>query len=54
MRQGREIQDRETMMTTKTGQSIAVRYSMFPLRDQDKVVGAVITVRVINSAPKPA
>jgi CHASE3 domain sensor protein len=53
MRQGREIQDREAQLLTKSGKSITVRYSMFPLRDQDKVVGAVVTVRMPNGAPKP-
>lgn len=50
MRQGREIQDRNGVILSKSGQGLPVRYSMFPLRDQDKVVGAVITVRV-NGAP---
>jgi hypothetical protein len=31
-----------------------VRYSMIPLRDHDKVVGAVITVRMQNGPQKPA
>lgn len=54
MRQGREIQDTEAVLLTKSGGTIPVRYSMFPLRDQDKVVGAVVTVRVRNGAPRAA
>jgi CHASE3 domain sensor protein len=52
MRQGREINDREAMLLNKSGTTTAVRYSLFPLRDQDKVVGAVVTVRLQNAAPK--
>jgi CHASE3 domain sensor protein len=54
MRQGREIQDRDAVIVTKSGQTAPVQYSMVPLHDQDKVVGAVITVRLRNGAPKPA
>jgi CHASE3 domain sensor protein len=54
MRQGREIQDREALLLTKSGQTAAVRYSMVPLHDQDKVVGAVVTVRMQTGPTKPA
>jgi CHASE3 domain sensor protein len=54
MRQGREIQDREAVLLTKSGKTIPVRYSMVPLHDQDKVVGAVVTVRVQNEPQKRA
>jgi CHASE3 domain sensor protein len=46
MRQGREIQDREGVLISKSGNTAPVRYSMVPLHDQDKVVGAVVTVRM--------
>lgn len=51
MRQAREIHDHDALLLARSGQSIPVRYSLFPLRDQDKVVGAVITVRLRNGAP---
>jgi len=54
MRQGREIQDRDAVLLTKSGKTAPVRYSMVPLRDQDKVVGAVVTVRMQNGTQKPA
>ena len=54
MRQGREIQDRDATLVTKSGKTERVRYSMVPLHDQDKVVGAVVTVRMQNGAPKTA
>jgi CHASE3 domain sensor protein len=54
MGQGREIQDHAALLLTKSGQTAPVRYSMFPLLDQDKVVGAVVTVRMQNGSQKPA
>lgn len=54
LRQGREIQDRDGTLLSKSGQAAAVRYSMVPLHDQDKVVGAVVTVRMQNGSPKSA
>ncbi|MGD0815865.1 MAG: CHASE3 domain-containing protein [Verrucomicrobiota bacterium] len=53
MHEGREIQDREALLLTKSGQTAPVRYSMVPLRDHDKVVGAVVTVRMQNGSRKP-
>jgi len=40
-------------LLTKSGQTAPVRYSMVPLRDHDKVVGAVVTVRMQNGSRKP-
>jgi CHASE3 domain sensor protein len=54
MHEGREIQDRDAMLLTKSGKTAPVRYSMIPLRDHDKVVGAVITVRMQSGSQKPA
>jgi CHASE3 domain sensor protein len=54
MHEGREIQDRDALLLTKSGKTAPVRYSMIPLRDHDKVVGAVITVRMQNGPQKPA
>jgi CHASE3 domain sensor protein len=53
MHEGREIQDREAVLLTKSGRTAPVRYSMVPLRDHDKVVGAVITVRMQNGSRTP-
>ena len=49
MRQGREIQDKEALLISKSGKTAPVRYSMVPLHDQDKVVGAVVTVRMLKA-----
>jgi CHASE3 domain sensor protein len=54
MHEGREIQDRDALLLSKSGTTAPVRYSMIPLRDHDKVVGAVITVRMQNGSRKPA
>ncbi len=52
MREGREIQDHDALLLTKSGQTAPVRYSMVPLHDLDKVVGAVVTVRLRNGSQK--
>jgi PAS domain S-box-containing protein len=44
MKKGRELQGAETVLRRKDGASFPVRYSSYPVRDQDKVVGAVITI----------
>lgn len=53
MRDGREIQERPATLTTRSGENIAVRYSLVPLHDQSKVVGGVVTVRVQDGAQRP-
>ena len=47
----REIQDRPATMITKSGATVPVRLNLVPLRDDDKVVGGVVTVRIANGAP---
>jgi PAS domain-containing protein len=54
MRDGREIQNRAATLLTRSGRTAAVRFSLIPLHDQDKVVGAVITARIHDDAPRPA
>jgi CHASE3 domain sensor protein len=53
MRDGREIQERPAVLTTRSGQTFPVRYSLVPLHDQDKVVGGVLTVRVQEGGQRP-
>jgi PAS domain S-box-containing protein len=50
MRDGRELQERPAQLLCRSGKSIAVRYSLIPLHDQDKVVGGVLTVRLQEGA----
>jgi PAS domain-containing protein len=54
MDQGSEILDHAALLLTKSGETAAVRYTMIPMRDQDKVVGAVVTVRMQNGSHNPA
>jgi CHASE3 domain sensor protein len=54
MGQGREILDHDGLLLSKSGKTAPVRYSMVPLLDQNKVVGAVVTVRMRNGSPKPS
>ena len=43
--EGRELQERPAVVVTKSGASLAVRFNLVPLRDDNKVVGGVVTVR---------
>jgi PAS domain S-box-containing protein len=54
MRDGREIQERAGVFLTRAGRRVPARFSLIPLRDQDKVVGAVVTVHALEGAPHPA
>jgi PAS domain S-box-containing protein len=51
MRDGRQIQDRPAQLLARSGKTTPVRYSLFPVHDQDKIVGGVLTVRVQEGAP---
>jgi PAS domain S-box-containing protein len=44
LKEGREIQERPATVLCKDGQTRAVHFSLFPLHDQDKIVGGIITV----------
>jgi PAS domain S-box-containing protein len=46
LREGREVQGLAVVLVSKEGRSIPYRLSLFPLRDRDKVVGGVVTLRV--------
>jgi regulator of RNase E activity RraA len=38
-------------LLARSGKTTPVRYSLFPVHDQDKIVGGVLTVRVQEGAP---
>ena len=46
LRDGRELQGLPVELLSKEGRAIPYRLSLFPLRDRDKVVGGVVTLRV--------
>jgi len=45
LKEGRELQNWPAVLIAKDGQTTSVTVHVFPLRDRDKVVGAVVTVR---------
>jgi PAS domain S-box-containing protein len=45
LRDGREIQDSAVVLVAKDGRTIPYRLNLVPLRDRDKVVGGVVTLR---------
>ncbi len=47
---GRELQGRPASVLTKSGASIQVHFNLIPLRDDNKVVGGVVTVRTGSGA----
>jgi PAS domain S-box-containing protein len=45
----RELHEQVAEILASDGRTIPARLSMFPLRDRDKVVGAVVTIRVLSN-----
>ena len=48
LRDGREIQDSAVLLVAKDGTTKPYRLNLVPLRDRDKVVGGVVTLRSAN------
>ena len=48
---GRDLRDQPAIITDKRGRTQPVRFSLFPLRDRDKVVGGVVIVQPSPVAP---
>jgi len=46
MNDGRDLRDQPAFVTDKLDRVTAVRMSLFPLRDRDKIVGAVVILQV--------
>lgn len=53
MKEGRDLREQEAFIKTKQGDQTPVIFSLFPLRDQDKVVGGVVTIQAVANAPSP-
>jgi CHASE3 domain sensor protein len=51
LNEGREIQERAAVITLKNGSTMPVRFNLVPLRDDNKVVGGVVTVRPVSTQP---
>ena len=43
--EGHDLRDKSALLSTKGGQSLPVRLSIYPLRDRDKVVGGVVVLQ---------
>jgi PAS domain S-box-containing protein len=53
MNDGRDLRDLPAVVTDKLGREVPVRMALFPLRDRDKIVGAVVILQVIQSTENP-
>ena len=53
MRDGRQMHDRPAQLLTRSGKPMPVLCSLTPLHDQDKIVGAVVTMRAQAAVPQP-
>jgi hypothetical protein len=52
VKEGREIQGGRGSLLCKNGIRLPMWYNMVPLRDQNKVVGSVLMVRLLQEDPK--
>jgi CHASE3 domain sensor protein len=51
LNEGRELQEYPAVVIAKSGAAIPVRFNLVPLRDENKVVGGVVTARPRLDAP---
>ena len=54
LRSGRDLRDRPARLFNKHQQAIPVSFSLYPLRDNDKVVGGVVTLHLVTPPPASA
>ena len=50
LKEGRDMRDLPAVISDRLSRDIPVRFTLFPLRDRDKVVGAVVILRVESPA----
>lgn len=50
LKEGRDLRDLPAVISDRLSREIPVRFTLFPLRDRDKVVGAVVILRVETPA----
>ncbi|MSU51307.1 MAG: PAS domain-containing protein [Opitutus sp.] len=53
LKDGRDLRDLAAVIEDKRGRRTSVRLGLFPLRDRDKVVGAVVTLQVSEPTHEP-
>jgi PAS domain S-box-containing protein len=49
LKAGRELHEQRAEMLAQDGRTAPARLSMYPLRDRDKVVGAVVTIHILTN-----
>lgn len=49
LRNGQDLRNKPAALRNKKNDTIPVSFSFFPLRDNDKVVGGVVTLRLADS-----
>jgi CHASE3 domain sensor protein len=47
LKEGRDLRDQPATVEDKRGRQTPVRFTLFPLRDRDKVVGGIVTLQII-------
>lgn len=53
LKEGHDLRDLRGFIEDKRGRKTPVRFTLFPLRDRDKVVGGVVILQVIQPAAVP-
>lgn len=51
LKDGRDLREQAAIIEDKRGRQTPVRFSLFPLRDRDKVVGGIVTLQIVPSVP---
>ena len=51
LREGRDLRDQPARVINQRGESTPVRFTLFPVRDGDKVVGGVVILEIVSSQP---
>jgi len=54
LKNGRDLRDLPAFVMDRRGRNIPVRFTLFPLRDRDKVVGGIVTLQVVPTAAQAA
>ncbi len=51
---GQDLREQAAWLEDKLGRKIPARFSLFPLRDRDKVVGGVVILRIMPQDVPPS
>ena len=52
LKEGRDVRGARAVLLAQSGETIHVRVTLFPIRDQDKVVGGVSIFHLETTAPR--